>query len=857
MIKAKLHVPSINQNIISREDLAAKLFPAKDCKLTLVTAPAGYGKTTAVLDWLNTCGLPFAWLSLDTADNNPASFWQYMCASLEDIASGLSQDTAPVLSSQELIKAGIHIDVLLERLSSVPFDFLLVLDDLHLISEPTILEGLSRLIDHLPPKMHLVFISRTEPPLDLSRHRIKWQIQQLTESDLRFCGEDISRFFKARGYRLCEDDLNEIKRYTEGWAAAMVAVAMSMHNGGGIAALSRASRDIGQYLKDEVLRAWEGEKRDFALKTCVLDTLTIPLCDAVTQSSSAARLLKEISESSGFLAALDIKRQEYRYHPLFRSLLQEMLHETAPEEAPVLHTRAGAWFRNQGMMPEAIEHFLDGGAYQDAFQLVEHHIDPLISKSDIDRPLAWAKRLPQKYQDSSFKIATIYALHFAQTGNYDLSRQWLAKMKALRENYPYADGPQWSDYSDSVCLRVEANLLVREGNIHTAAQLFSAMQSSGRHHRIPGYNDFNRTDIYLYRCPIHVLTDLFRQDPEGYGKMAENYRLLISKNPGYAPLGIGEYLYESNRLEEALPYLIKATEEARAAQCPGALVPAMANIARMRRAQGDIAGALCVLDECEKLLPGGGKVPWLYLLRALRCRFFLDTGSMVRVQEWLAASTLGPFTQLDKVREFELITYARVLLSLDQKQDAGLLLKRLLAFTGEAQRLHSRVEVLNLLALLAYQNNQDLSAFRFMDEALTIGMQQGYVRSFLDELPPMAQMLRAYTKSRRNPTGDDLLGERKAFASGLLKQMREDLLMTAQTSAEIPRERSEKILEQLTAQERKVLELIAQAASNQEISEKLGIGLRTVKAHTANIYGKLGIKNRSQCIMLVRELKLF
>jgi LuxR family maltose regulon positive regulatory protein len=847
----------MNPGIVSREGLAAKLRPAKARRLTLVTAPAGYGKTTAVLDWLSTCGLPFAWLSLDAKDNDPASFWQYVYTSLEDIVNGLSQDTASILSSRELIKAGIHIDVLLERLLSVPFDFLLVLDDLHLISEPAILKGLSRLIDYLPPKMHLVFISRTEPPLDLSRHRIKWQIGQLEEADLRFCGEDISRFYQARGYRLCEDEIKEITRYTEGWAAAMVAVAMSMHSGGGIAALSRASRDIGQYLKDEVLRAWGGEKRDFALMTCVLDTLSAPLCDAVTQSGSAARLLKEISESSGFLAALDAQRREYRYHPLFRSLLVEMLQETAPGKASVLHARAGAWFREQGMVPEAIEHFLSGGAYPDAFQLIEHHIDPLICKSDIDRPLAWVQRLPQEYQDGSFKVATIYALYFAQAGRFDLSRQWLAKMKSLRNDYPYANGPQWSDYSGSLCLQIEANLLIREGDIHAATRLFSAMQSSGRQHRILGYNDFNRTDIYFYRCPINALTEIFRQDPKEYGEMTKNYRSLISKNPGYAPLGIGEYLYENNRLEEALPHLLRATEEARAAQCSGALVPAMANIARVRRAQGDMDGAFFVLDECEKLLAGGGKVPWLYLLRALKCRFYLDTGNMDRVQEWLASGTLSPFAHLDIVREFELITYARALLFLGQDQNAGLLLKRLLAFTGETRRLHSRVEVLCLLALMAYQNNQDLSAFRFMDEALVIGMEQGYVRSFLDELSPMARMLRAYTQSRRKPSGDGLLSDRKAFASALLKQMREDLLMTAQTSAEIPREKSEKILEQLTAQEKKVLELIVQAASNQEISEKLGIGLRTVKAHAASIYGKLGIKNRAQCILLVRELKLF
>ena len=213
------------------------------------------------------------------------------------------------------------------------------------------------------------------------------------------------------------------------------------------------------------------------------------------------------------------------------------------------------------------------------------------------------------------------------------------------------------------------------------------------------------------------------------------------------------------------------------------------------------------------------------------------------------------FTELNKIREFEMIIYARVLMALGRTQDAGLLLQRLLAFTGDNKRHHSRVEVLNLLALLAFRGHHALLAFRYLDESLDIGREQGYVRSYLDELSPLAHILRAYIQSRRKSSEEDLK-ERKAFASALLKQMHTSLLQTTEARDDVAQGMAEKMLEHLTPQEKKVLKLMAGAATNQEICEKLVISLRTVKAHTGNIYGKLGMKNRTQCIKLIRELGL-
>lgn len=857
LIGTKYSKPGINQYLISRRRLHQRLDNSLICKLTLVTAPAGYGKTTAVLDWLEKCGLSAAWVSVDSYDNNPVVFWRYVCTALDGISDGLSKDTEYVFSSLELLKANIHINILIDRLSGVQSDFLLVLDDLHLITDSSILQGLSYLIDYLPAKMHLIFISRMGPELELARHRIKWQAQGLEEKDLRFGKEEIFLFYQARGYTLENDDVKKVETYTEGWAAALVAVAMSMEDAGGgndvIASLTRSSRDIEQYLLDEVISTWPPEKRAFAMKTCILDMLSEALCNAVTEEDNGRRMLNEINEGSGFLITLDEQNREYKYHPLFKSLLYRLLSETVPEEIADLHIKAARWFREHGFMPDAIEHLLRGGSYREAFEMIEHRIDHLINRNDFGMLLSWIERLPVEFKDNSFKIAVIYALYYAETGRYDLSRQWIKRMKTLKDDNQYASSPGWNSYSRTVCTLVEVNLLIREGNVEYLPLLFSAAETNdSRYFKMSEYSDFNTADIYFFRCPIKLLAKLYREAPEKYEKMTESYRGMISKNPGYAPLGIGEYLYESNRLEEALPYLLNALKEAQDADCPGALVPVMVDMARIRRARGDMQGAFEVLAKCEKRLQNSSKTYWIYLIQAFRCRLYVDIGDAVKMNEWFESCKLNVFTEINRIREYELIVYARVLIAKYRLHDASLLLQRLLLFTVDNARPHSRVEVLNLLALLTYQKSNMADAFNYLESSLKTGMAEGYVRSYMDELAPMAHLLKYYTTRRRKQADLNTAIALTAYAKDLLKQMYESFPAALKAQGEA----AAKIRKQLTEQEKKVLELLVEANTNEQISVKLGIGLRTVKTHTGNIYSKLGVKNRAQCVKLVRETGL-
>ncbi len=857
LLRTKYMIPTADKRLVSRRAVNRKLEEALNRRLTVISAPAGCGKTSAVLKWLETVPMPAAWFTIDAGDNDSAAFWRYFCAALDAVLPGISRDTEYVFSSPELQNANIHINIIIDRLSEAPA-FLLVLDDLHLITDNDILQGLSYLIDYLPAKMHLLLISRTEPVMNMARHKIKWQTHSLNETDLRFSEEDILNFYHARGCTLAEDDLRSVESYTEGWAAALVAVSMSMERAGTssviAAALAQSSRDIGEYLKDEVLTAWSPEKRDFAMKTSILETLTVPLCNAVTSKDDAGRLLREISERNGFLTALDGEGREYRYHHLFSRFLYSLLAEAMPEELTGLHDRAAQWYLNNDLLSEAMEHLLSGGLYEKAYEIIEHRVDHLINRNEFGLLLSWIGRLPEEYRKNSFKIAVIHSVYYAEIGDYTRSRKWVDSMKALKDAGPYGSNPELNAYSRTVCAMIEANLLIREGSLEFLPLILSAAETNGGgYYKMPAYNDFNTSDIYFYRCPIHRVTALFKSATDRFGMIVEKYRSMISINPGYAPLCAGEYLYESNRAEEALPWLLKAQEEARGANCLGAFVPAMVGVARIKHAGGDVLGAFVVIAECEKQLQTGGKPHWLNLLNAFRCRLYIATEKLDEVREWLLSSRLDVFSSLHRTREFELITFARGLMATGRNHDARLLLQRLELFADANARPHSRVEVLNLLALLAFSENRLPLAFRLLDESLDIGRREGFVRSFLDEGLPMAGLLRAYVKSRRNQSEFDAARERKAFAASLLKQMPDIMLKTHKETAG---EKSADILEHLTEQERRVLILLANAATNQEICDKLQISLRTVKTHTGNIYGKLGVKNRTQCVKLVHELGL-
>lgn len=849
LIKTKYNKPEISSRLIPRQRLSEKLNRAFTQKVTVVSAPAGYGKSTAVLEWINSNQLQAAWVSLDTADNDPVVFWQYILAALDDIAENISLDTSYVFSSLELFKTNIHLSIIIDRFSAIDSDIFLVLDDFHTITEPRILESISYLVNYLPPQMHLILISRSEPNLELARLKLNGELTRLTMLDLRFQPQEIVQFFKKRGFNLDDPALESIDNYSEGWAAALVAVAMSMENepyrermkqG-----LGQYHSQINQYFLEEVYNSWPEEKQAFFTQTSILDMLCGDLCDAVTGSENSNRVLERLNAGNSFLIPLDEKNGWYRYHHIFGNFLRSRLTDSTSCNVLNLHEKAALWFERNGYPRQAIEHFLTAERYEAALKLIEEQSHFFSCHGDFETIFSWINRLPEGYSETSLRIAQLYSAYYSEIGNFELSNQWINKMEDIVAGNKYCTDDA-KEYDKQLCNMTRALMLIREGAFIKAYSLFNMVLEHGnvQHHLLPDYLDYNLCDIYFYRCPVNRLTALYGSNPGGFREMISAYRTnLVRKNPGYAPLAAGEYLYETDHLEESMKYLLSALEEATQAGCPGALVPTMVHIAKINKARGDMAGAFKAVEECETRLQSINKKHWNYLLKAFQARLYLESGDDEAAESWFESCKLGIYHEITRTKEFELLVYARFLIARGSFGEAAILLQRLLAFAESLGQRHSMVEILNLLAIASFNSGEKATAMEHLRNSIDIGMEEGYIRSFIDEMNPMEVLLGSFTAAGK---------KQKAYVEDLYRRISKAIrLMPADYKKAfiiVPKE--------LTPQEMKVLKLLADGCTNHQIAEQLNISLSTVKAHNGSIYSKLQVKTRVQCINEAKQAGL-
>ncbi|HYN90079.1 MAG TPA: hypothetical protein VER55_16210, partial [Ardenticatenaceae bacterium] len=384
LLATKLYIPPPRPNLVARPRLLARLDAGQQHPLTLISAPAGFGKTTLLSDWIQhrpaETRWPVAWLSLDEHDNDPLRFWSYVIAALERAHGPLHVSlaeigTAPLGSplSEQLLPA---ITAMSNALAGAPGDLTLVIDDYHLIEAPAIHDSLAFLLAHLPPCLHLVIASRTDPPFSLARLRAQGALTELRTADLRFTPAEAASFLReVMGLHLAPQELAALEARTEGWIAGLHLAALSMQGRedipGFLAAFSGSHLYVLDYLADEVMRRQPEEVQRYLLRTSILDRLNDSLCDAVTGCQGSRSMLARLEQANLFLVPLDDQRRWYRYHRLFADVLRERLQQTEPEQLAELHRRAGAWYARREMAAEAIDHLLAGGDFAGAARLVE------------------------------------------------------------------------------------------------------------------------------------------------------------------------------------------------------------------------------------------------------------------------------------------------------------------------------------------------------------------------------------------------------------------------------------------------------------------------------------------------------
>jgi LuxR family maltose regulon positive regulatory protein len=897
LLQTKLFVPQVRRELVRRPRLTAQLDDALQAghKLTLLSAPAGFGKTTLLSEWLYGCGQPTAWVSLDEGDNDPARFWAYLLAALDGVWPGAGREARAVLHAPQPPPIEAVVTVLLNDIVAASGALgadarrcVLILDDYHLIQERAIHQGLAFLLDYQPPQMHLLISSRVDPPLSLARLRARSQLTELRTDDLRFSAEEVAAFLhQIMGLSLPAEAVAALERRTEGWIAGLQLAALSMQQRDAaqvaefVTAFSGSHRFVLDYLAEEVLQQQPDSVRHFLLETAILERLTAPLCDAVTGRDDGHSLLAALDAANLFLVRLDDERRWYRYHRLFADLLRDRLQETRPDEVPALHRRAAAWYRQERLAPEAVGHALAAADWGLAAKLIEDCAGEMLwMRGAVATLRGWLEMLPQALVRDRPGLCLVHAwtlflsaqfeavearVHDAEAAMSRLSlpgpaRQALSEqltvMRAMLANFQ-GDIPRTIQLSrQALDLVAEDNLMLRAalggnlggaymaaGNLVAAAEVLA---EAARLYEATG-NLFVTLLASAYLGDVQMAQGRLRQAAETFQQMLA----LACERGGaqafgarLAQVGLGRLECEWNELEEAerrLTVHLEASQRLGDEQLgpgPQLLVDGYRALARTLQARGEGEGAWVMLDRAEQV--ARRRAPQLLgSVAAARARLHLVSGDLTAAQRWAGESGLDADTEPSYAREFELLTLARVLVGEGGLAEALTLLERLGRAAEAGQRLGSLVEVRLLQALALQAQGHGAEAVAALDAALSLAEPEGYVRVFAEQGAPLAGLLR------------------QAAAEGIGAASR--LLTALSTSHALPSGHGgppSPLIEPLSARELEVLQLIADGFSNREIAEKLVLAVTTVKKHASNIYGKLGVRSRTEAVAHARKLDL-
>lgn len=799
LLKTKYTLPVMRKQILPRSTLSKKLDKALNYKLTVVSAPAGFGKTTAVLKWLEALSFPNAWLSIDSGDNDTLVFWRYFCASLNSIIPGISKETDYVFENQELFASNTHLSIIIDIITSLKEHFILVLDDIHLIKNHDIYDKLAFFITYMPQNLHLIIISRIQPRLGLAKLHLKDELLKISPEDLRFETDEISEYYNMKGYIFNKDELKRIENYTEGWAAALVAVSLSLNTEQNkrsvFDSFGKCNLQIESYLEEDVFINWTEEQQLFMEKTSVLSWLSGSLCSAVTDCDGNT-MLSDLYSQNSFLIALDNEGNYFRYHHIFLDYLQKRLKKRGVALIRDLNRKAGNWCKSNGYISEAIEHLLQGGDYSSAIPLVEAQGAFFLRHREFSNINHWIDRLPPEFKEKSPFITLLKASYFVEIADFTNADRLFVSLENRSSSLPSSIiANYWF---------ARANYYLRLGNLEQCLKSIIQANSSNSGSLFTNeYMEINLYDISLYRSMYHMIISMMKKSEHAYGAFVKNYRMLIEKKPGYAPLVVGELFYETNRLEDALSKLTMAVEEAVSADCMGALVPAIVTLSRLRRAQGDMNGALELALECEKRASASHKSHWVYLVKAFKAKLYIEMHQDEKLDAWYSECRLNAHHDITKAKEYEFIVLSRMLIYKKKYSSAIFLLNRLLAFARNQKRLHSSVEILNLLAIVSLTSGDEHLALKYFEEALAIGYQEDYVRSFADELSPMKSLLELY--NRKNVCNTSM----KKYAAKLLNTTNKTTHLIVSPMD------SDSIENLLTPAEKRVLLLVIKACNNQ------------------------------------------
>jgi LuxR family maltose regulon positive regulatory protein len=900
LLETKLYAPRPRAGVVPRLRLSEQLNRVADSKLALVSAPAGFGKTTLLADWLAAAdanGWSTAWLSLDPNDNDHVCFWTYMMAALQTAVPGVGEGARPLLDSGQAPIESV-LTALLNELRAVPTDVVLVLDDYHVIESPEIQSAVAFLVDHLPPQIHLVIATRADPALPLARLRARGELVEIRAADLRFTPDEAAEYLNgAMGLALTAHDVAALEGRTEGWIAALQLAALSIQGrddvAGFIAGFAGDDRYIVDYLIEEVLQRQPVRVRDFLLQTSILGRLTGSLCDAVTGQDGGKAMLDALDRGNLFLVPLDDSRRWYRYHHLFGDMLRVRLMDEQAGDVPGLHRRASEWYEQNGERSEAVCHALEGEDFERAADLIELAAPDMQKTRQEMKLRGWFEALPHELFEVRPVLAIGYVGALMSSGLFEgvdellrAAERWLDTPTGApgQPNTPASgmvvlDEPEFRRLPSAIAMYRAALSRIDDDVAGTMAHARQALDLAGEDAMARGAasgllalgswtsGDLQAAQRWYADCMASLekvghLSDVIgcsiavadMQIAQGrlHDAMRTYERGLRVANGRDGPalrgaadmhVGISELLRERNDLEAASQHLQTSRELGDENGLPQNPYRSRVAEARIRQAQGDLDGALELLDEAERLYVGDFS-PDVRPVAAVRTRVLIAQGKLAEAWGWAREHGVSATDELDYVHEFEHATLVRLLLAQGMRDHDGHrigeaieLARRVLAAAEDGGRTGTAIDLLVVQALARHACEDPAVALTSLASAVALAEPEGYVRVILDEGPPMAALLKLAAKQRNAPS----------YVRRLLAAV-----VTADAGAGV----EQALIEPLSERELDVLRLLGSELDGPEIASKLTVSLNTVRTHTKSIYAKLGVNSRRAAVRRAAELGL-
>ncbi len=877
-LATKLQSPSLRPLLVDRPRLIERLNQGLHRRLTLVSAPAGYGKTTLVGAWLDGCERPTAWLSLEAGDRDPARFLGYLIAALQQLSATIGAGVARLLDSPEPAPIEVILTSLLNDLFAFPDQFILVLDDYHLLDTRPIDRILTYLIEHMPPQMHLVICTREDPHLPLARLRARDHVTELRAADLRCTPAETAGFLtRVMSLALSTSDITALERRTEGWIAGLQLAGLSLRGStdpsGFIRSFTGSNQMVMDYLVDEILHRQSEEVQSFLLRTCILERLSGPLCEAVlgTPAGSGEAMLDYIDQANLFLIPLDHGRQWFRYHHLFAEMLRRRLCQSlaaspteAEEQVSALHLRASRWYEEQGLLMEAFHHATAAADIDYAFHLIQGRGIPLHATGAVTAMLDWMNSLAPAVLEAHpallVRFASLILVKGQTTGveeklytaevllreaepeerTRDLLGQIATARATLATNQYQVDAMLLQSRRALEYLR-PANLVFRATALWTQglAYFLQGDRAAARQ----AYSDAFALSQAAQNAFFTLLATIgLGQVQEASIELypaAETYRKAL-KLAGDQPLpvvseahlGLARIYYQWNELDAAERHARTSLLLARQYESAvDRLIPTEIFLGELKLAVGDMAGASALIADAGKQARRWHLEHHLAKVAAAQVRMLLAQGQLEA-----AVHLVGTYADLP-------LSQARVQLAGGNPSAALETLARRQRQVEARGWQDERLAVLVLQALALRAQGDPKLAVRRLQVALQVAEPGGFLRLFADEGAAMAELLCA------------------AGAAGIMPDYIDRVLAVSQEGAP-PREAAapppayQPLIEPLSRREREVLQLIAVGLSNQEIAERLVLALETVKGHNKRIFGKLQVQRRTEAVARARDLGL-